>query len=73
MVKRIDNALIKAVDVLRLGNFEGGIWTLGLQDHGIELVLSRFNRDLMTPEAVLKLKEIEDFLVHKNDKDSEQK
>ncbi|HMM59625.1 MAG TPA: BMP family ABC transporter substrate-binding protein, partial [Candidatus Rifleibacterium sp.] len=73
MVKRIDNALIKAVDVLRLGNFEGGIWTLGLQDHGIELVLSRFNRDLMTPEAVLKLKEIEDFLVHKNDKESEQK
>jgi len=67
MVKRIDNALVKAADVLRLGTFEGGIWTLGLQDHGIELTLSRFNRDLMTPEAVLKLKEIEDFLIHKNE------
>ncbi len=67
MVKRIDNALVKAADVLRLGTFEGGIWTLGLQDHGIELALSRFNRDLMTPEAVLKLKEIEDFLIHKNE------
>ncbi len=68
MVKRIDNALVKAADVLRLSSFEGGIWTLGLEDNGIELVLSRFNRDLMTPEVVLKLKEIEDFLVHKNEK-----
>jgi len=68
MVKRIDTALVKAADVLRLGTFTGGIWTLGLEDHGIELVLSRFNRDLMTPEAVLKLKEIEDFLIHKDEK-----
>ncbi len=68
MVKRIDTALVKAADVLRLGTFEGGIWTLGLQDHGIELVLSRFNRDLMTPEAILKLKEIEAFLIHKDEK-----
>ncbi|MDD3146709.1 MAG: BMP family ABC transporter substrate-binding protein [Candidatus Riflebacteria bacterium] len=68
MVKRIDNALVKAADVIRLSSFEGGIWTLGLEDSGIELMLSRFNRDLMTPEVVLKLKEVEDFLIHKNEK-----
>lgn len=68
MVKRIDNALVKAAEVMRKDVFEGGIWTLGIQDHGIELTLSRFNRDILTPEASLKLKEIEDFLVYKNEK-----
>ena len=65
VVKRIDIALIKAVEVLKKGSFNGGVWTLGLQDHGIELAYSRFNRDLMTHEISLKLDEIEDFLINK--------
>lgn len=65
MVKRIDNALIKAVQILRRKSFEGGIWTLGIKDKGIELAVSRFNRDLITPEIETKIKEIENFLIHR--------
>ncbi len=65
VVKRIDIALVKAVEVLKKGSFNGGVWTLGLQDHGIELAYSRFNRDLITHEISIKLDEIEDFLINK--------
>lgn len=69
LVKRIDIALVKAAEVVKKGSFNGGVWTLGLQDHGIELAYSRFNRDLITHEVSLKLDEIEDFLINKgNDK-----
>ncbi len=69
LVKRIDIALVKAAEVVQKGSFNGGVWTLGLQDHGIELAYSRFNRDLITHEVSLKLDEIEDFLINKeNDK-----
>ena len=64
-VSRIDIALVKAVEVLKKGSFNGGVWTLGLQDHGIELAYSRFNRDLITHEISLKLDEIEEFLINK--------
>lgn len=64
MVKRIDNALIKAAEIMRKDTFVGGIWTMGLQDRGIELALSRFNRDIFTPESIAKLKEIEEFLMN---------
>ncbi len=67
MVKRLDNALVKAVEVVQKGTFTGGIWTLGLQDRGIELVLSRFNRDLITAEVNARLREVEEFLMHKAD------
>lgn len=65
VVKRIDIALVKAVEVFKKGSFNGGVWTLGLQDHGIELVYSRFNRDLITHETSIKLDEIEKFLINK--------
>lgn len=68
MVKRLDLALVKAVELYLNGSFSGGIWTLGLQDKGIELSLSRFNRDLVTPEVNNKLREVEEFLLYKANK-----
>ncbi|MBU1109080.1 MAG: BMP family ABC transporter substrate-binding protein [Candidatus Riflebacteria bacterium] len=65
MVKRIDNALVKAAEIMRKDAFAGGIWTMSLQDHGIELALSRFNRDLLNSSQLAKLKEIEEFLMYK--------
>lgn len=65
MVKRLDNALVNAVRVLRKNEFEGGIWTLGLKDKGIEVSLSRFNADIITTEVQEKMKEIEEFLIYK--------
>lgn len=69
VIKRIDIALVKAAEIVRKGSFNGGVWTLGLQEHGIELAYSRFNRDLITHDVSLKLDEIEEFLINKeNDK-----
>lgn len=68
MVKRIDNALVKAAEIMRKNTFAGGIWTMSLQDHGIELERSRFNRDLLNSAQLAKLKEIEDFLMYKTNK-----
>ena len=65
MVKRIDFALVKAVELFAKGDFNGGIWTLGLQDKGIELSHSRFNRNLLTPEIGARLHEVEEFLLYK--------
>lgn len=65
MVKRIDKALFKAVELVKSDSFTGGIWTLGLRDQGIELVHSRFNRELLTAEVITKLKEVENFLMHR--------
>lgn len=65
MVKRIDLALIKAVNLYAKDEFSGGIWTLGLQDKGIELAHSRFNRSLLTPEVAARLHEVEEFLMYK--------
>ncbi len=65
MVKRIDLAMIKAIDQYRKGNFTGGIWTLGLQDKGIELSHARFNRSMLTPEIGARLHEVEEFLLYR--------
>lgn len=63
MVKRLDNAVLKAFDLVSSNTFKGGIWTLGLRDHGIEFKYSRFNRSLFTPEILSKLDEIKNFLL----------
>lgn len=68
VVKRIDIALVKAAEVMKKDAFKGGIWTLGLADHGIELALSRFNKDLLTPEVSSKVDEIEDFVIQHDSK-----
>lgn len=68
MVKRLDNALIRAVAYYQSGKFKGGVWTLGLKDSGVELVLSRFNKSLITPDIRKKLTEIYNFLINKKAK-----
>jgi basic membrane protein A len=69
MVKRLDLALIKAVKYYVSGDFDGGIWTMDLQQNGIELALSRFNRNLITPEINKRLAEVEEFLRLTSDND----
>ncbi len=64
MVKRIDNAMVKASQIMRKGSFNGGIWTMGLQDGGIELSRSRFNRNLFDADTTAKLDEVARFLLH---------
>lgn len=65
MVKRLDVALDAAVRAVLDGRFKGGVLTLGLADAGIELVVSRFNSELMTPLVTQRLAEVEAFLLHR--------
>lgn len=67
MVKRLDIALVRALSYYESGSFKGGVWTLGLKDGGVELVLSRFNKSLITGEIHSKLTEIYKFLVSKSE------
>lgn len=64
MVKRIDVALERAVKLVRENHFQGGVLTLGLADSGVELVISRFNKNLITPVICERLKEVEQFILH---------
>lgn len=64
MVKRLDVALLKAFQLVQTGSFRGGVLTLGLLDNGVELVLSRFNRDLFTPLLQERLQQVNTFLLH---------
>lgn len=65
VVKRIDNAMIKSVNLLMQDRFCGGIWTLGLKDNGTEMTLSRFNKNLFSNDIIKRLNEVEDFLMHR--------
>lgn len=65
VVKRLDVALDRAVRMAREGRFRGGILTLGLADAGIDLQLSRFNREVITPLVRDRLHDVESFLLHR--------
>ncbi|RCK80914.1 MAG: basic membrane lipoprotein [Candidatus Ozemobacter sibiricus] len=65
LVKRLDVALDRAFRTVAEGRFKGGVLTLGLADAGIELVLSRFNKDRFTSLVQDRLREVEAFLLHK--------
>jgi len=65
MVKRLDIAIEKSVRAVAENRFKGGVLTLGLADAGIELALSRFNRNLITPLLQERLREVETFLLHR--------
>jgi len=65
MVKRLDVALDKVVRMVSEHRFKGGVLTLGFADAGIELVISRFNKNLLTPIIQERLREVESFLLHK--------
>lgn len=65
VVKRIDVALSKVFQMVAEDRFAGSVLTLGLADAGVELVLSRFNKGLITPLVSERLYEVETFLRHK--------
>ncbi len=64
MVKRLDIALDRAVRAFSAGKLKCGVLTLGLADGGVELAISRFNKNLVTPVIRDRLKEVETFLLH---------
>ncbi len=64
VVKRLDNALVRAIAYYELGKFHGGVWTMGIKDSGVELVLSRFNKPLITGRVRARLNEIHSFLMN---------
>jgi len=51
MVKRVDEAVFKAVRSVQDGTFKGGIFQLGLAEHGVDYVYDEHNRS-MIPDSV---------------------
>lgn len=51
MVKRVDEAVFKAVKSVKDGTFQGGIFQLGLAEQGVDYVYDQHNRS-MIPDSV---------------------
>jgi basic membrane protein A len=51
MVKRVDEAVYKAIKDVKEGTFQGGIFQLGLAESGVDYVYDDKNRS-MIPDSV---------------------
>jgi basic membrane protein A and related proteins len=51
MVKRVDQAVFDAVRAVKGGTFKGGIYQLGLAEHGVDYVYDEHNRALIPDSA----------------------
>ena len=52
MVKRVDNAVLRAVQSVVDGNFRGGLREFGLADDGVGYAVDEYNEDLLTEEML---------------------
>ena len=52
MIKRVDTAVYDIVKDTVEGKFAGGFHVFGLESDGVGYVIDRFNRDLVSPEAI---------------------
>ena len=52
MIKRVDTAVYDIVQDVVDGRFAGGFHVFGLDSDGVGYVIDRFNKDLVTPEAI---------------------
>lgn len=50
MLKKVDVAVFKAIELETQSLFQGGIFDLGLTDNGVDYSLDEFNRSLISPE-----------------------
>jgi basic membrane protein A len=51
MVKRVDEAVFDAIQNVKNGTFKGGIFQLGLAEHGVDYVYDEHNRALIPDSA----------------------
>ena len=51
MVKRVDQAVFDVVQRVKTGTFQGGIYQLGLAEHGVDYIYDEHNRSLI-PDSV---------------------
>ncbi|MBD3347623.1 MAG: BMP family ABC transporter substrate-binding protein [Candidatus Eisenbacteria bacterium] len=58
MVKRVDNAVYKAIRDALEGTFEGGIEELGLAENGVGYALDKHNEDLITEEMTKAVEDV---------------
>lgn len=65
MLKKVDVAVYKAIELETQGKFQGGIFDLGLADDGVGFSIDEFNRSLLTPEMEKKVNELKSSIVNK--------
>ncbi len=58
MVKRVDQAVFDAVRAVKDGTFRGGIYQLGLAEHGVDYVYDDHNRALIPDSARARVEEL---------------
>jgi basic membrane protein A and related proteins len=58
MIKRVDVAVVDAVDAVAEGRFHGGIVELGLAEHGVGFVADERNRALLPPDIAARAEAI---------------
>lgn len=58
MVKRVDLAVLSAIEMARENRFQSGIYYLGLKESGVDYVIDEYNRKIFTPEIEKRAKEI---------------
>lgn len=63
MVKRVDVAVDKAFTDGISDKFETGIQSLGLAENGVDWALDEYNKDLITEEMKVKMKEIREKII----------
>ena len=52
MLKRVDVAVEKVMTDAAAGTLEPGIWSLGLEEGGVDYAMDDNNKDLVTPEMI---------------------
>ena len=63
LVKKIDLALYEGVMALSSEKFKSDLWTLGMQNKGMEIIRSMFNKSLYTSEVNDTLGHIKKFIL----------
>jgi basic membrane protein A len=63
MVKRVDEAVFNAIQRVRDGRFESGIFQLGLAEHGVDYVYDEHNRALVPDSVRTRVEALRDSIV----------
>ncbi len=63
MVKHVDNAVYKSIKEVVNGDFQGGIYHLGLKEDGVNYSLDQYNEGLITDEMKARLDQIKKDII----------
>jgi basic membrane protein A len=63
MVKRVDEAVFDAVQLVQQGRFQGGVRVLGLKERGVDYVYDARNKALIPDAARARVELLRDSII----------